>query len=78
MPDAEYIDPKEQGPKPPFPPLETVPPDHERELQPRADHGEQTYKGSDRLMGKTAVITGGDSGIAEPWPSRSRGKSPTS
>ena len=63
MPNAEYVDPKEQGPKPPFPPLESVPPGHERELQPRADHGEQTYKGSGRLMGKTAIITGGDSGI---------------
>jgi NAD(P)-dependent dehydrogenase (short-subunit alcohol dehydrogenase family) len=63
MPNSKHIDPKEQGPKPPFPPLESVPPGHERELQPRADHGEQTYKGSGRLMGKTAIITGGDSGI---------------
>jgi NAD(P)-dependent dehydrogenase (short-subunit alcohol dehydrogenase family) len=27
------------------------------------DHGEQTYRGSDRLVGKKAIITGGDSGI---------------
>jgi len=32
-------------------------------LQPPADHGEETYRGSGRLEGKCAVITGGDSGI---------------
>lgn len=32
-------------------------------LQPLADHGEQTYKGSGRLKGRKALITGGDSGI---------------
>jgi len=34
-----------------------------QEMQPKADHGETNYKGSGRLKGKTAVITGGDSGI---------------
>ena len=29
----------------------------------RPDHGEETYRGSGRLQGKKAVITGGDSGI---------------
>ena len=32
-------------------------------MQPVPDHGETSYKGSGRLMGKRAVITGGDSGI---------------
>jgi len=32
-------------------------------MDPRPDHGETTYKGSGRLDGKKAVITGGDSGI---------------
>jgi NAD(P)-dependent dehydrogenase (short-subunit alcohol dehydrogenase family) len=32
-------------------------------MDPPPDHGEQTYKGSGRLAGKVAVITGGDSGI---------------
>lgn len=32
-------------------------------MQPKADHGERTYKGHDRLKGKRALITGGDSGI---------------
>ncbi|MGC8423616.1 glucose 1-dehydrogenase [Mixta calida] len=33
------------------------------QMQPKPDHGETSYKGSGRLKGKTAVITGGDSGI---------------
>ncbi len=32
-------------------------------MDPKPDHGEQSYKGSGRLAGKSAVITGGDSGI---------------
>ena len=32
-------------------------------LRPRADHGEDSYRGSGRLEGKRALITGGDSGI---------------
>jgi len=39
------------------------PPGREAELQPAADHGEESYRGSGRLSGKVAVITGGDSGI---------------
>lgn len=33
------------------------------EMRPRPDHGEESYKGSGRLAGKRALITGGDSGI---------------
>ncbi|GAA0203422.1 hypothetical protein GCM10009526_27620 [Glutamicibacter creatinolyticus] len=33
------------------------------EMIPLADHGERTYQGRDRLTGKRALITGGDSGI---------------
>ena len=33
------------------------------EMDPKPDHGEETYRGSGRLTGKAAVITGGDSGI---------------
>jgi NAD(P)-dependent dehydrogenase (short-subunit alcohol dehydrogenase family) len=32
-------------------------------MQPQVDHGEQTYRGSDKLKGHAALITGGDSGI---------------
>ncbi len=35
----------------------------DRDLQPLADHGEQTYRGTGRLTGRKALITGGDSGI---------------
>jgi NAD(P)-dependent dehydrogenase (short-subunit alcohol dehydrogenase family) len=33
------------------------------EMDDRPDHGEDTYRGSGRLTGKRAIITGGDSGI---------------
>jgi NAD(P)-dependent dehydrogenase (short-subunit alcohol dehydrogenase family) len=33
------------------------------EMQPRPDHGEDSYRGNSRLEGKRALITGGDSGI---------------
>ncbi|WP_367718706.1 SDR family oxidoreductase [Nitratireductor sp. GISD-1A_MAKvit] len=32
-------------------------------MHPRPDHGEESYRGSGRLAGRTALITGGDSGI---------------
>ena len=38
-------------------------PGREGLMNPKPDHGEETYKGSGRLSGKKAVITGGDSGI---------------
>jgi len=38
-------------------------PGEDEELRPRADHGEESYRGSGRLEGKRALITGGDSGI---------------
>ncbi|WP_089154080.1 SDR family oxidoreductase [Micromonospora sp. NBS 11-29] len=34
-----------------------------QEMGPKPDHGEESYRGADRLTGKRAVITGGDSGI---------------
>ncbi|MCA5924268.1 MULTISPECIES: SDR family oxidoreductase [Curtobacterium] len=41
------------------------PPGSDHELSPQADHGEQSYRGSGKLTGKRAVITGGDSGIGK-------------
>ena len=38
-------------------------PGHERDLKPPADHGEETYEGAGKLIGRKALITGGDSGI---------------
>jgi NAD(P)-dependent dehydrogenase (short-subunit alcohol dehydrogenase family) len=56
-------DPQEQGAKPPFPEQPQDPPGLESEMEPRPDYGEDTYRGSGRLEGKAAIITGGDSGI---------------
>lgn len=41
------------------------PPGSDQELTPKADHGEKSYRGSGKLTGKRAVITGGDSGIGK-------------
>src|SRR6478735_7659347 len=38
-------------------------PGSDAELSPLADHGADSWTGRDRLRGKRAVITGGDSGI---------------
>ena len=56
-------DPKEVGEKPPYPAQPQDAPGTEAELTPHADHGERSYRGSGRLAGKVALITGGDSGI---------------
>lgn len=50
-------------PRPPFPEQQQPMPGTTAAMQPRPDHGEDSYKGSGRLEGKKAVITGGDSGI---------------
>jgi hypothetical protein len=45
------------------PPQKQSVPGTEAELTPKADHGEESYRGCDKLTGKAAIITGGDSGI---------------
>jgi NAD(P)-dependent dehydrogenase (short-subunit alcohol dehydrogenase family) len=50
-------------PKPPFPKQKQPMPGYTAKMQPVPDHGEESYKGSGRLAGKKAIITGGDSGI---------------
>ena len=50
-------------PKPPFPAQKQPMPGSTHAMQPRPDHGETSYKGSGKLKGMKAVITGGDSGI---------------
>jgi NAD(P)-dependent dehydrogenase (short-subunit alcohol dehydrogenase family) len=41
------------------------PPGTEQQMRPAADHGEASYRGSGRLAGKAAVVTGADSGIGK-------------
>ena len=50
-------------PKPPYPAQRQPMPGSTAKMDPRPDHGETSYKGSGKLAGKKAVITGGDSGI---------------
>jgi NAD(P)-dependent dehydrogenase (short-subunit alcohol dehydrogenase family) len=50
-------------PKPPYPSQRQPMPGSTAKMDPRPDHGETSYKGSGKLKGKKAVITGGDSGI---------------
>lgn len=55
--------PLEAEPKPPFPKQHQQPTGVESHMQPQPDYGEHSYKGSGKLFGKAALITGGDSGI---------------
>lgn len=56
-------DPREQYPKPPFPQQPQTAPGLVARMDPAPDHGEASYKGSGKLLGRKALITGGDSGI---------------
>ena len=56
-------DPKTARPQPPQPEQQQSPPGYEGKMSPKADHGEQSYKGSGKLAGCAAIITGADSGI---------------
>jgi NAD(P)-dependent dehydrogenase (short-subunit alcohol dehydrogenase family) len=56
-------DPRDEGPKPPFPDQKQSHPGTVRRLDPPADHGESSYIGTGRLLGQVAIITGADSGI---------------
>lgn len=50
-------------PTPPFPKQQQPMPGRTAAMDPVPDHGEESYRGSGRLAGKRAVITGADSGI---------------
>lgn len=76
MPDVEIIneqfhimaantleDPTTKYPKPPFEGQSQEWPGLAGKMEPRPDHGETSYKGSGRLKGRKALITGGDSGM---------------
>jgi NAD(P)-dependent dehydrogenase (short-subunit alcohol dehydrogenase family) len=57
------VNPVTKYPKPPFPNQEQPWPGLVSKMTPRPDHGETSYKGSGRLAGRKALITGGDSGM---------------
>jgi NAD(P)-dependent dehydrogenase (short-subunit alcohol dehydrogenase family) len=56
-------DPTTKYPKPPFRSQSQPWPGLAGQMDPRPDHGEASYKGSGRLQGRKALITGGDSGM---------------
>jgi NAD(P)-dependent dehydrogenase (short-subunit alcohol dehydrogenase family) len=60
---GELIDPTTKYPKPPFPAQSQPWPGLVSKMNPKPDHGETSYKGSGRLTGRKALITGGDSGM---------------
>ncbi|QDS90010.1 putative oxidoreductase YghA [Rosistilla ulvae] len=61
---VKLVDPRDAHAKPPFKnqsPIEM--PGHTAQMDPVPDHGEQSYRGSGKLNGLSALVTGGDSGI---------------
>ena len=56
-------DPTKAYPKPPFERQSQRWPGLASKMNPRPDHGETSYRGSGRLTGRRALITGGDSGM---------------
>lgn len=56
-------DPRTKFPKPPFRKQPQAWPGLARDMDPKPDHGESSYRGSNRLGGRKALITGGDSGM---------------
>ncbi|HET9958450.1 MAG TPA: SDR family oxidoreductase [Polyangiaceae bacterium] len=59
---SKPLDPREAGPKPPFPEQEQDETGSERRMRPAPDYG-ANYRGYARLKERVALITGGDSGI---------------
>ncbi len=63
-PDDEALqNPIDKYPKPTFPSQSQPWPGLASKMTPRPDHGETSYRGSGRLKGRKALITGGDSGM---------------
>ncbi len=55
--------PNTKYPHPPFKRQQQPWPGLAGKMEPRPDHGEQSYRGCNRLAGRKALITGGDSGM---------------
>ena len=60
---APLPDPRTRYPKQPFPEQKQKWPALQRDMKPVPDCGEASYRGSGRLAGRKALVTGGDSGI---------------
>lgn len=60
---VKISDPTKIHPKPPFKSQPQSWPGLQSKMDPVPDCGETSYKGSGRLMGRKALITGGDSGM---------------
>lgn len=58
-----FEDPQTKYPKPPFESQSQPWPGLACKMNPRPDHGEESYQGANRLLGRKALITGGDSGM---------------
>lgn len=66
MPDTDQYmmhDPVTQYPQPPFQKQHQNEPGLAQSMDPKPDHGETSYRGTGRLKGRKALVTGGDSGI---------------
>ncbi|MEU9034904.1 SDR family oxidoreductase [Streptomyces sp. NPDC048352] len=61
--EARPSDPVTAHPRPPFPDQQQDHPGSTEEMDPRPDHGEDSYRGHDVLLDRAALVTGGDSGI---------------
>ena len=73
-----FVDPRGEYYHDAYPAQQQEPPGLESRMQPRPDTGEESYRGHGRLLGRKALITGGDSGIGRAVATLSPAKGPTS
>jgi NAD(P)-dependent dehydrogenase (short-subunit alcohol dehydrogenase family) len=53
-------DPRTAGPRPPFPAQQQTAPGNTKQLEPKANHGEESYRGSGKFVSCSVLVTGGD------------------
>jgi NAD(P)-dependent dehydrogenase (short-subunit alcohol dehydrogenase family) len=61
----QLVDPRNAYPRPPFPRQKQELPGKDSLLDPKPDHGEESYIGAGRLAGLATIVTGADSGIGK-------------
>jgi NAD(P)-dependent dehydrogenase (short-subunit alcohol dehydrogenase family) len=61
----QLVDPRNAYPRPPFPRQKQELPGKDSLLDPKPDHGEESYVGAGRLAGLATIVTGADSGIGK-------------